>query len=131
MRNLSLKHPLKEETMADRCDHCLVRMDGMEVHADDCPVRGPEIIEESENLKLENADLCRKVQALELEKEKAEKKGRDLCCAFGNLLLAVTAMIKHQEDRHELGSCCKDVTPTPAYLLKEALNDLNKVTLAR
>lgn len=53
--------------MADRCDHCSVRMDGLEVHADDCPVRGPEIVAASANLKLENADLARKVQALELQ----------------------------------------------------------------
>lgn len=29
--------------MADRCDHCGVRMDGLEVHADTCHTRGPEL----------------------------------------------------------------------------------------
>lgn len=37
--------------MADRCDHCMARMDGYAEHADDCPVRGPEIIAENETLK--------------------------------------------------------------------------------
>jgi len=37
--------------MADRCEHCLVRKDGLEVHAENCPVRGPEILEESEKIK--------------------------------------------------------------------------------
>lgn len=41
--------------MADRCDHCQVRMDGIEVHADDCPVKGPEIREESSAVKEESA----------------------------------------------------------------------------
>jgi len=37
--------------MADRCDHCGTRMDGLEVHADDCPVRGPEIAQENKDLR--------------------------------------------------------------------------------
>jgi hypothetical protein len=37
--------------MADRCEHCMVRMDGLETHADDCPVRGPEIQAENEYLR--------------------------------------------------------------------------------
>lgn len=43
--------------MADRCEHCLVRMDGLEVHSDDCPVRGPEIREENDALKLQIEEL--------------------------------------------------------------------------
>ncbi len=59
--------------MADRCDHCSVRMDGLEVHADDCPVRGPEIVAESEKLKGENAALQDQLEAANLEIE--ELKG--------------------------------------------------------
>ena len=36
--------------MADRCEHCSVRMDGLETHADDCPTKGPELREEIEAL---------------------------------------------------------------------------------
>jgi hypothetical protein len=38
-------------------------MDGLEVHADDCPVRGPEIVAESEALKEENAKLRVEVES--------------------------------------------------------------------
>lgn len=34
---------------------------------------------------------------------------------------AARLMVKHQADRHELSSCCNDVTPTNAYLLRRAL----------
>ena len=55
--------------MADRCKYCSVRMDGLEVHSDSCPVRGPEIVDENEVLKSENEILVQKVEALELQKE--------------------------------------------------------------
>lgn len=37
--------------MADRCDHCGVRMDGLEVHLDSCPTMNVEIRKESGKLK--------------------------------------------------------------------------------
>lgn len=55
--------------MADRCEYCLVRMDGLEVHADGCPVRGPEIAAESEGLKAENIRLRSEVATLEAAAE--------------------------------------------------------------
>lgn len=36
---------------------------------------------------------------------------------------AARLMVKHQQDRHELSSCCHDVTPTNAYLLERALKE--------
>jgi hypothetical protein len=39
---------------------------------------------------------------------------------------AARLMVRHQED-HELGSCCHDVTPTNAYLLKRALLEWDAV----
>lgn len=41
--------------------------------------------------------------------------------AAGPVIGAARLMVKHQEDRHELSSCCHDATPTNAYLLKQAL----------
>jgi hypothetical protein len=36
---------------------------------------------------------------------------------------AARLMVKHQMDRHELGSCCTDATPTNAYLLRRSLEE--------
>ena len=76
--------------------------------------------------------------------EKEEKrKLSECCCPEGDfrfchgekdrLLLQIRAaepvigaarlMVKHQQDRHELSSCCHDVTPTNAYLLERALKE--------
>lgn len=67
------------------------------------------------------------VEKLLLQKEQAEQKGRDLCQGFGNLLLMAMQMVKHMKDRHELSTCCHDVTPTPAYNLEQAVEGLNRV----
>lgn len=39
-------------------------MDGLEVHADNCPMRGPEIVEENESLKAEKIQLLAEVKKL-------------------------------------------------------------------
>lgn len=45
---------------------------------------------------------------------------------WADLVDAARAMVKHQRDRHELSSCCHDVTPTPTYLLEKALGDMTE-----
>lgn len=47
---------------------------------------------------------------------------------YRNLIDAGWVMVNHQKDRHELSSCCNDVTPTPAYLLELALRGLGHVS---
>lgn len=39
---------------------------------------------------------------------------------------AALAMVKHMKDRHELSTCCHDVTPTPAYVLERAISCLEQ-----
>jgi len=43
-----------EERMADRCEHCETRLDGLMPHADSCPTKNEEIRERAENMKEEN-----------------------------------------------------------------------------
>lgn len=45
--------------------------------------------------------------------------------AMQKIVEAARGMSKHMSDRHELSSCCLDVTPTPAYLLQKALEDFD------
>lgn len=76
---------------------------------------------EAENAKL-RADLNgaeATVAALQMSLDSAKLQIR----AAEPVIGAARLMVKHQADRHELSSCCHDVTPTSAYLLARALKE--------
>ncbi len=77
------------------------------------------------------AKVTQERDAALIQVERAERGGKTLFERVRVLELQIHAaepvigaarlMVKHQEDRHELSSCCHDATPTNAYLLKQAL----------
>lgn len=40
--------------MADRCEHCVARLDGVTPHAEGCPSRNEEIREKAESVQAQN-----------------------------------------------------------------------------
>lgn len=46
--------------------------------------------------------------------------------SFKTLERAARLMVKHQQDKHEFSTCCRDVTPSVAYILQSALDELDE-----
>lgn len=103
--------------MADRCDHCSVRMDGLEVHSDDCPARGPEIVAENKELQSENRELQAEIKRLMRVNNEAFNQRDTVILKAEGMRKALEAYLQYDEDPDHYPMTVK----APWLLAEEAL----------